>query len=76
MLSQFYGPRIGALFHRRPIRPLFLGGGQESGRRAGTENTPLIVGMGVAAEVALNDLQKDRQHYANIRNMLLQQIKV
>ncbi len=46
------GPKgVGALFIRRPelLNPLLQGGGQEDGLRSGTENTPGIVGMGVAA---------------------------
>lgn len=49
---KFHGPKgIGALYARRGIRffPYLLGGSQENGRRAGTENTAAIVGMGAAA---------------------------
>ncbi|XP_040577536.1 selenocysteine lyase [Lepeophtheirus salmonis] len=51
---KFYGPRIGALYHNAKlgsISPYFLGGNQEFGRRAGTENTPMIVGLGKASEL-------------------------
>lgn len=51
---KFHGPRgVGALYVRKGLRflPLFYGGGQESGRRSGTENTAGIVGMGAAAAV-------------------------
>ena len=43
---KFYGPRVGALYHKRtaPLVPLFYGGGQEKGLRPGTQNTPMIVG--------------------------------
>ena len=57
--NQFYGPKgAGALFIRRGIRfmPLIDGGIQERGRRAGTENVPAIVGLGVAAELAKESL--------------------
>jgi len=49
------GPKgVGALYinRRTPFSPLMLGGGQESGRRGGTENVPAIIGAGVAAELA------------------------
>ena len=52
---KFHGPKgIGALYVKKGIdlEPLIHGGGQEGGRRAGTENTPGIVGLGVAAELA------------------------
>lgn len=49
---KFHGPKgVGALYVREGLRfkPLFQGGGQEQGRRSGTENTAGIVGMGAAA---------------------------
>ncbi len=55
---KFHGPKgVGALYIRSGLRfqPLFQGGGQESGRRSGTENVAGIVGMGAAAEIALNE---------------------
>jgi len=56
---KLYGPRgIGALFIRSSaeISPLLWGGGQESGLRAGTENTPAICGFDVAAQIANGDM--------------------
>jgi len=55
------GPKgVGALIVRDglDIEPLVRGGGQESGRRAGTENVTGIIGFGVAAECALRDLAR------------------
>jgi cysteine desulfurase len=52
---KLHGPKgVGALFLRRGlrVRPFMLGGGQERGRRGGTENVPGIVGLGMAAELA------------------------
>ncbi len=56
---KLHGPKgVGALFVSRHSRfqPVILGGGQEDGRRSGTENVPGIVGFGKAAEIALANL--------------------
>ncbi|XP_036092360.1 selenocysteine lyase isoform X2 [Rousettus aegyptiacus] len=50
---KFYGPRIGALYVRglgalTPLHPMLFGGGQERSFRPGTENTPMIAGLGKA----------------------------
>jgi len=53
--NDLYGPPgAGALWARAGLKlaPQILGGGQEGGYRAGTENLPAIVGMGVAADLA------------------------
>jgi cysteine desulfurase len=53
---KFHGPKgVGALYIRKGLRfePMLRGGGQESGRRSGTENVAGIVGMGMAAELAM-----------------------
>ena len=49
---------IGVLFIRRgtPVRPFLLGGHQERSRRAGTENIPYIVGLGVACDMAREEM--------------------
>jgi cysteine desulfurase len=54
------GPQgVGALIHaeRAPLRPWLLGGGQERGLRAGTENVAGIAGFAAAAKAALRDLE-------------------
>lgn len=57
---KLYGPKgAGALYVRKGTRivPFLHGGGQESGRRASTENVPGIVGLGVAADIASEDVK-------------------
>ena len=58
---KIYGPKgIGAIYIRRKprvrIKPLFSGGGQERGIRSGTLPTPLVIGLGKAAEIAKNEI--------------------
>jgi len=66
---KMFGPKgVGALiarsrrFQRPPLAPLMFGGGQERGLRPGTIPVPLIVGLGVAAEQALQE--ESRRHEA------------
>jgi len=66
---KFHGPKgVGALYVSRQTRfsPLIAGGGQESGRRGGTENVASIVGLGKAAELAFKYVAEDK---CNIRSM-------
>jgi len=70
---KFHGPQgAGALFVREgaPFRPLLVGGRQERGRRAGTENTAAIVGLGVAAERARAFLAAGRGSIRALRDRL------
>lgn len=54
---------------------MLIGGGQEFGRRGGTENTPYIVGFGRAAELAQRDLTKNARHMGQMRNRLLHNLQ-
>ena len=66
---KFHGPKgVGALYVSRQTRfnPMIAGGGQENGRRGGTENVASIVGLGKAAELALKYLAEGK---CNIRSM-------
>lgn len=70
---KLYGPKgIGALFIRdgRKIEPLIHGAGQEAGRRAGTENTILTVGLGEACRVAAQRLRDDIKNMKRLRDRL------
>lgn len=75
--NQFYGPKgAAALYIKRATRimPLIDGGIQESGRRAGTEDVPAIVGLGVAAEMAAEDLVERSAHVLPLRDRLIEHL--
>lgn len=70
---KFHGPKgIGALYIRKgtKINPFVLGGHQENGFRAGTEYVPGIIGLGVAAELAMKHVSEDGPKIAAMRNRL------
>lgn len=76
---KIYAPKgVGALYvRRRPrvrLEPIINGGGQERGMRSGTLPTPLVVGLGKAAEVAIMDMEKDFQHIKKLSDLFLKQI--
>jgi cysteine desulfurase len=67
------GPKgAGALYIRRgtTMRALQRGGGQERGRRGGTENVPAIVGFGAAAQSARENLETNAAHLRGLRERL------
>ncbi|MDZ8120392.1 cysteine desulfurase NifS [Pontiella agarivorans] len=63
---------IGALYVQRgtKVTPHIMGGHQERGRRAGTENVPYIVGLGKACELARERMEKDVVHERKLRDRL------
>ena len=70
---KLYAPKgVGALFIREgwELEPLLHGAGQESGRRAGTENVLLAVALGTAAALAQNDLAEGPPRLALLRDRL------
>ena len=69
-----YGPKgIGALYIRKGVRidNLIHGGGQERARRAGTENTASIVGLGKAIELATESLEEHNKKITKLRDRLI-----
>ncbi len=69
---KFYGPKgVGALYVRQgaPFHPLILGGAQERGRRAGTENVAGIAGLGEACEMALREMEAESERLLRLRGL-------
>ncbi|MFN7914210.1 MAG: cysteine desulfurase family protein [Vicinamibacterales bacterium] len=70
---KFNGPKgAGILYVKRGTRmqPILTGGKHERNRRAGTENTPAIVGMGVAARLAMQKISVEAERLAALRDRL------
>lgn len=70
---KFYGPKgIGVLAVKKkvPFEAFVHGGHQEGGKRAGTYNTPYIVGLGVAADLARQNLESESAYLWTLREML------
>ncbi len=75
---KLYGPKgVGALYVRPGVTltPTSLGGGQEGGRRAGTENVASIVGFGVACAAAARDLDAQRARLVDLRDELWRRLR-
>lgn len=70
---KLYGPKgVGALFVRKGVKlvPLMHGGHHERNRRGGTENVAGIVGLGAAADLAIAEMDKEREHLTMLRDRL------
>ena len=67
---------IGVLYIRKGtyFSPLMIGGHQEKGRRAGTENVPYIVGLGKACELALEQMEDEQTRVKSLRDRLEQEL--
>ncbi len=75
-----YGPKgVGALLRRRarvvPLQPLWGGGGQEGGMRAGTLPTAQIAGLGRALALAAAELGRDTMHLTSLREELWRRLE-
>ncbi|MBA2393560.1 MAG: cysteine desulfurase [Ktedonobacteraceae bacterium] len=75
---KLYAPKgIGALYVRRGLQlePLIYGGGQEAGRRAGTENIAFMVALGAASVIAYEQLAGSQPRMQSLRDRLQQSLE-
>uniref|UniRef100_A0A3Q3JQZ3 Selenocysteine lyase n=1 Tax=Monopterus albus TaxID=43700 RepID=A0A3Q3JQZ3_MONAL len=77
---KFYAPRIGALYvngpgTRTPLYAMLFGGGQERNFRPGTENTPMIAGLGKAAELVTSNLSDYESHMRSTKLYLEERLQ-
>lgn len=75
---KFYGPKgTGFLYIRDGVKTASFihGGGQEQGRRAGTENVPGIVGIGTAAEIAMRTMSERIYRETRMRDWMIRTIQ-
>ena len=76
--QKMYGPKgVGALFIKDNVKvePQIVGGGQESGMRAGTENAPLIVGFAKAFEIAVKVKDREVKRLAELKDEFFAEAK-
>jgi cysteine desulfurase len=70
---KFYGPKgVGAIYIKKgtKIEPYLHGGEQEKGKRAGTYNVPGIIGLGKAAEIAIEEMEEEMKKVKYLRDKL------
>lgn len=75
---KFHGPKgMGLLYLRNGVKieKLIAGGHQERGNRAGTTNTPGIVGMAKALEIAVRDMEKNNEHMRKLRDYFIDRVE-
>ena len=71
---KFYGPKgVGFLYLRSgtPYLPYLVGGGHENGKRAGTENVPLIVALATALELSEQEREAESARLRTLRDQLI-----
>ncbi|MCF6298162.1 MAG: cysteine desulfurase [Flavobacteriaceae bacterium] len=76
---KFHGPKgVGFAYFKKGfgIKPLLIGGEQERGARAGTENVHNIVGMEKALAIGIDNFYKDEKYISNLKQYFINQMKI
>ncbi len=74
---KIYGVKgIGVLYKRKGVKidPISFGGGQEKGLRGGTENVAGIVATGLAAEIAMNEMEEEKKRLSPLREKIIDEL--
>lgn len=74
---KIYGPKgVGALYIKQGVKPIPLlhGGGHEHGLRSTTINTPGVVGLGMACQLAKKRLQEDKVYLQHLRDKFIKEV--
>ncbi len=74
---KFHGPKgVGVLYCRKttPLFNLIFGGAQEGNKRAGTENLAGVIGLTVALEESINEMEENNGKILNLRNKLIENL--
>lgn len=75
---KFYGPKgVGALYIRNGVKldKLVCGGGQERSQRGGTTNTPAVVGMAKALQIAYDEMDANNKHIEQLRDRFVERVE-
>ncbi len=75
---KFHGPKgVGFAIIKKGfgIKPILIGGEQERGARAGTENVHNIAGMHTALDICISEMEDDAKHITDLKNYFIEQLK-
>jgi cysteine desulfurase len=75
--NDIYGPRgVGVLYKKESLamQPQIIGGGQENGLRSGSENIPGIIGMKIAAEITMQEMESESNRLRHFRDKIISNV--
>lgn len=75
---KIHGPKGAGILYineKTKIKPVIFGGGQQNGMRSGTENVPGIAGLGLAAKLIYEDLEKDTERMYELKSHFINELR-